>query len=243
LNRFPRSFRAIASLMVSLFFLAGCAGTRNWIDDDPVGRAGPSFPPSPDSQGGSIGAPNNGALSDGKQLKSFPGARVASPDRCWGAPEAVDLLVAAVNETRQAFPGAPDMLIGDFSTQFGGFLGPHKSHQSGRDVDVSIFTLKGGSRNGFNYVAPDNMDLERTWYFIETLLMTERVQMILVDYELQAPLYEFVQAGYSGERLAAWFQYPNGQSYRKAIIRHAPRHHDHLHIRFKCPEADRHCID
>jgi hypothetical protein len=190
---------------------------------------------------GSLGHPERGSLSDGKQLKSFSGAIVLDPDRCWGAPESVDLLVYAILETQKAFPDSSDLVIGDFSREHGGPLSPHISHQSGLDVDVGFFLKKDMPRRGFVYVRPEEIDLDRTWYFLETLLLTDRVQYVLMDYELQAGFFGYLQYGYSGKRLAYWLQYPQGIACRCGVIRHAHGHHDHMHIRFKCPETDIGC--
>jgi murein endopeptidase len=190
---------------------------------------------------GSVGKPEAGSLVDGKRLESFPGAHVAEAERCWGTPEAVDLLEQAITETRTQFPDAPDVVIGDFSTQFGGRLYPHKSHQSGRDVDVGLYHRDGKADHEFRFTTVESLDVEKTWYLMETVLLTGRVEYIFLDLELQQPLYEYARQGYSEERLSEWFQFVHGRGERKGIIRHAGGHHDHMHIRFRCPESDRYC--
>jgi len=191
---------------------------------------------------GSVGRPSDGFLVDGKQLRSFPGARVRNPDRCWGTPESVDLLVEAVIETQNQFPGTADLLIGDFSRKNGGYLYPHKSHQSGRDVDLTIYKKSNTAERFFQTATPRNMDVDRVWFLLETLLLTDRVRYVFLDYQLQETLYEYAKWGYSQERLALWFQYPRGKRSRAGIIRHVPGHKDHIHIRFKCPETHRWCV-
>ena len=37
------------------------------------------------------------------------------------------------------------------------------------------------------------------------------------------------------------FQYPHGKGHGGALIQHVPAHHDHLHVRFRCPPADPKC--
>jgi len=64
---------------------------------------------------------------------------------CWGTQETVDFLIAAANKVNEQFPGTPKMYIGDISSQGGGRLNRHVSHQSGRDVDVSYFMKEGSS--------------------------------------------------------------------------------------------------
>jgi len=58
---------------------------------------------------------------------------------------------------------------------------------------------------------------------------------------LQGGFYDYLQWGYSGTRLTYWLQYPRGKECHCGVIRHASGHHDHMHIRFKCPETDLYC--
>ena len=41
--------------------------------------------------------------------------------------------------------------------------------------------------------------------------------------------------------LARWFQWPHGRDQQAGIIRHAPGHRDHVHVRFACAAHDREC--
>lgn len=175
-------------------------------------------------------------------MPQMAGVFVVNPERAWGTPETIDLIELAVNETLALFPGSPDVIIGDISKRHGGPLPPHRSHRSGRDVDFSYFPKIPLPSHFFTKMTPITLDVERTWHFLETLLLTDRVQYIFIDRSLQKPLYEYVQMGYSKERLSQWFQYPRSASTRQGVIRHVAGHSNHIHVRFKCPETDDRCV-
>ncbi|MCL4235811.1 MAG: penicillin-insensitive murein endopeptidase, partial [Deltaproteobacteria bacterium] len=195
---------------------------------------------SPVGMSRSVGRPNAGRLENGVPVRSFPGAIVVNPDQCWATDETAALLVVAIEETRRAFPDAHDLVLGDISHRDGGPIAPHRSHQSGRDVDLGFYYLGKPPGRMFIPATPANFDVERTWYLIETMLLTERVQYIFIDNAVQRMLYEHVRGIYPPKRLEAWFQYPRGPR-AKAIIRHVPGHRDHIHVRFKCSEGDAGC--
>ncbi|MBZ0274038.1 penicillin-insensitive murein endopeptidase [bacterium] len=180
---------------------------------------------------------------DGALFVPFPGVRVANPDRVFGTDETVALLTRAIVETQANSPGAPDLLMGDISIDGGGPLSPHRSHQSGRDVDIALYKLNGKFESSFKTATPETLDVATTWLFIETLLLTDRVQYIFLDSTLADALRRHVGLAFSGERLSTWFQFPRKRGTRAGVIRHASGHRDHMHIRFHCPPADYWCVD
>lgn len=196
----------------------------------------------PRGKSSSIGRPNNGRLKNGVPLLPRDGIRLNNQKRTYGTDETVALMNMAIDKMIEKYPDTCDMFIGDISTKHGGKLSPHISHQSGRDIDTSLYA-KGNRFIYFENMNRNNLDLEKTWYFMETLMLTGRVQMILLDYELQKLFYEYLRPYYSKRKLAYYMQYPRPKGERGGIIRHAPRHGNHLHIRFKCPEGDKYCED
>ena len=79
-------------------------------------------------------------------------------------------------------------------------------------------------------------DLFQSW------LENDRVEAIFLDYSLQEPLYrEARRRGASREELSQWIQYPRGRTHPLGIVRHYPRHRDHAHVRFVCPDTDESC--
>ena len=189
---------------------------------------------------GSIGRPNDGRLKGGERLKAVKGIQLNSEDRSWGTPETVSLMNHAINLLLEQYPDTCDMFIGDISKRKGGRLRPHISHQSGRDIDVSFYA-KDNRFIRFIPMNEDNLDVEKTWFFLETLLLTNRVRLILMDYRLQKIFYEYLEPVYPKRILRNYFQYPRKIGTKKGIIRHASGHSNHLHIRFKCPVDDDYC--
>jgi len=216
----------IAALFALLLLLAACA----------PGRLAPDA-------AGAVGRPDDGELRDGVRLASSPDILVLEPAKAYGTKELVDLLEMAAEEMRLAYPDTVPLVVGHLSQKGGGTLSPHRSHQSGRDVDVALYTKDNKLVRGFRGMSAQRLDIEKTWYFMETLLETGRVQYILLDWNLQQIMYEELRIVYTQQQLSQWFQYPRGRGERRGIIRHAAGHADHLHIRIHCPETDRYCQD
>jgi hypothetical protein len=60
------------------------------------------------------------------------------------------------------------------------------------------------------------------------------VQMIFLDYDVQAKLSDYAKAhGATEDQLARTFQYPHGRDEQAGLVRHWPHHTDHMHVRFK----------
>lgn len=162
-----------------------------------------------------------------------------NPERSYGTAAMVDVLVQATGKVALAYPEADPVFVGDLSTRRGGPLPPHRYHADGRSADVGLFAAGGRQpRAGFEPVWGAQLDLERTWALIEALLETGRVEHILLD---QAHIRRLVEWLRSEERLseaeiAAVF--PPLDTPRlwalDGIVRHAPRHVDHLHVRLRC---------
>jgi murein endopeptidase len=230
--RLPIFNAAVIAILLLLFVLPACTPVR--VDPGAIER------PATGDHSESVGRPNGGSLRNAVQLPQTAGFRQNNPDRTWGTRETVMLLQSAVEQTLEKYPDTCDLFIGDISTRRGGKLSPHISHQSGRDIDIGLYA-KG---NRFVYFIPftrDNLDIEKTWYFIEALLLSDRVQLILLDRKLQKLLYEYLEPVYPKRKLRKILQYPRRNSERMGIIRHAPGHGNHLHVRLKCPRGDSRC--
>ncbi len=186
----------------------------------------------------SIGAPNRGRLVNGIPMRPFPGFLVRpTVHHVYGTPETIAALHYAVARVHQQFPGAHDLVVGDLSRRRGGRLPPHLSHQSGRDADVGFYHRNIDAPRSFVEATPANLDVERTWAFIEALLEDHKVEYIFIDYSIQRLLYRYVKytLGAPEAYLRMVFSYPRRS--RTAFIRHAPKHRDHLHVRFWSPIA------
>ncbi len=191
----------------------------------------------------SIGAATSGSLESGCQFpRSGPGW-LAVNDNAFGTDETVALLQYALRTTALQFPGTPAVVVGGLSKPDGGFFAPHKSHQSGRDVDIGYAHTS--SQKRFVDAQANNLDLERTWFLMSLLLGSGKVSYVFMDYQVQALLYEaLLDQGWTEARLEPLFQYPAGGNVSQGVIRHAVGHLNHFHVRFRCPESDRPgCVD
>ncbi|MEM9074037.1 MAG: penicillin-insensitive murein endopeptidase [Myxococcota bacterium] len=197
----------------------------------------------PESVSESIGAPNRGRLERGERLPSHPGYWIRNRDRAFGTLETTLWIQDAFDALRARHPGAPKVRVHDISLRRGGPMTGHRSHQSGRDVDLSYFQRRcGGQPCPMRRLQPEQLDAERQWTLFEHWLKNDRVDAIFMDYSLQRPLFEAARrAGYSRAQLSRWIQYPRGPGFPLGIVRHFRSHRDHAHVRFTCPETDESC--
>ncbi len=197
----------------------------------------------PESVSESIGAPNHGRLENAEVLPPHPGYIVRNRNRAYGTLETILWIQDAFDAVRAQHPGAPRVRIHDISLPAGGPMAGHRSHQSGRDVDMSYFQRRcGGLPCPMRRLNPEDLDADRQWTLFEHWLKNDQVDAIFMDYSLQRPLYEAARrAGYSRTELSRWIQYPRGPSFPLGIVRHYRRHRDHAHVRFTCPDTDETC--
>ena len=232
----------------------------------------PAAPLRPDpfavspSRSTSLGSPADGSLLGGILAPAQGPGFVADPRklaaRRYGTVETVRAVVRAFAEVEQRYPGSVAWL-GDISAKRGGPIRGHRTHQAGRDVDVSFYLLdeagqprtpvvtffdQQGRAVDFrdlkdpNDDVPLRLDVRRTWALVQALLEDPdpdaRVQRIL----LAAHLHELLRA--EGERQGA----PAPTLARFEEVSCQPRwapHDDHLHVRFFCSaeDIDRGCTD
>lgn len=179
----------------------------------------------------SVGFADSGRLINGVRFPKDGNWIVVSPESSWGTQETVDGLVAAIAEVNRRYPDSPPLRVNHLSRKDGGWLRPHKSHQSGRDVDLAFY---------YPTAEPIRIrkretciDVARTWALSRALVTNADVQFILVDRRVQHVLYEYALA--SGED-KAWLD-ALFRSGKESIFQHARRHRDHLHVRFFNPRA------
>ena len=144
----------------------------------------------------------------------------------------------------QAFPTAPAINVGDLSKQNGGKLKPHKSHQSGRDVDFGFAHTAATAQSAkqhFTRASRSNLDVEKTWFLVEQLARTGSVQVIYVDNAVQKLLYQYAAPKLTPEQREYFFSIPRHSNSSSALLRHWPGHKNHFHVRFKCPDGQYNC--
>jgi murein endopeptidase len=181
----------------------------------------------------SIGKPNGGLLFNGVALPPGEAWTVVAPGEAWATDETIRYLETAIREVTRERPGGPKLSIGDISAKGGGYLRPHLSHQSGRDVDISYFYLDG--ERWYRRATAENLDAPRTWAFVRALVTLTDVDLLLIDHSIQTLLRDYAE-GIGEDR--AWLDTLfHGRDRIPPIIRHAPGHATHLHIRFYNPIA------
>ncbi len=180
----------------------------------------------------SFGQPYHGRLVNGIPFpRQFSGYQLRDESRTYTTPEVIGAMLDAIDNVEKQFPGTANMYFGDFSLPGGGPIGGHRSHQNGRDVDVGMYAKGNRALDTFAPMNEENLDVPRTWAFIESLLCSQRVQYLFVDRRIQNLLYDYalsrgVDAAYL-DRLFA--------NNRGAVIQHVRNHVDHMHIRFYTP--------
>ncbi len=230
--------RPIVSLNVFLLLLMGT-----------IGCVGTPSPLTPDVRG-SVGLPHFGVLTDGIQLPkrthTFRLFRDAAPN--WGTPRLIGTIEHAAATVHRLRPGAP-LLVGDISAKHGGFRTGHKSHRSGRDVDLLLYCTTPDGRSipspGFVAFGPDGLaetekhtfvrfDTERNWQFVKALVTSPKadVMWIFLARPLEALLIEHARArGESDEML--W----RAENVMLQPADSAP-HDDHFHLRIACTQDE-----
>jgi penicillin-insensitive murein endopeptidase len=181
----------------------------------------------------SIGKPSAGLLFNAAPMPPGDGWTVVVPGQSFGTEETIGYLEAAIHAVDAQFPDSQKLSIGDISARSGGYLSPHLSHQSGRDADVGYYYLDGGA--WYRRATAQNLDTARTWAFVRALVTRTDVEMLLIDHSIQPLLRaEAERVGEDSEWLEGLFK---GKGALPPIIRHAPGHATHLHVRFFSPIA------
>jgi murein endopeptidase len=190
----------------------------------------------------SIGSANRGRLVNGEPMPPGDNYVIKYPHRSFGTYYAISEIVRAMDAYKVRFPDGAPLIIGDLSFRTGRRIRPHKSHQSGRDVDISYPMTKFPSKfDRFPRANGRTLDVDRTLWLLKTFIDGGQVEYIFVDRYFQRLLVkEAKRQGAPREWIQKVFQYPN-YSGTHAIIRHARGHRDHFHLRFKCQETDRYC--
>ncbi|ACY13189.1 penicillin-insensitive murein endopeptidase [Haliangium ochraceum] len=209
-----------------------------------VGKDGEGRPVA----GQSVGSVVRGRLVNGMQLPEGRGYYRRRPHRAWGASHTIHHIRRAIASVRNRLPKVHEVAIGDISTHDGGQLADHRSHQSGRDVDIGLYYKKRPRGYPKSFIRGDqqNLDLQATWALIEALANTSKVaggvDIMFLDYDLQGHLYKWAKKhGVSKRKLGEILQYPRGESSASGLVRHEPGHATHVHVRFKCPKSDEKC--
>lgn len=205
--------------------------------------------------GESRGRPSRGRLSHGVRLPDNPALYlVRRPDFAYGSSHTISNLQLALAKFRMTSAFTGPLVVSDMSQRRGRRFGSHSSHQSGRDVDIWLpMTDEAlderearplpGHRIVYKRLAPERaheIDWRATLALVKALIRTGEVQYIFLSRARQRHLYRAARAeGMPKQVLREVFQYPRRGKY--GIVRHVPRHHKHVHVRFRCASHERTC--
>lgn len=188
-----------------------------------------------------IGPPQAGRLVNGVLLPPSPYYVLRLPPSSYGTTHAIEVFRRGLVrfEARSEYPRP--LILGSMSAKHGGPLTGHRSHQSGRDIDIRL-PLDTKYPDWFP-VEPKRVDWLATWQLISAMAETKQVVAIFLDYALQKELAAAAKAsGATDEERSAFIQWPRGAKAHRGLVRHSPGHEGHLHIRFECGDYEIECV-
>lgn len=210
----------------SLVMWLPSGATRYPLPDDAA-----EFPdvPKPD-HGESVGRPNRGRLVEGAALPVGPYV-IRFDWQKYGSALMVWNLSRVLRAFRAETGFERDLFVGAMSRRNGRRLRPHRSHQSGRDVDVRLPAMP--HAEGFK-LSVDEVDWHATWALVDAFVRTGDVQVIFLERKLRRRLKRAGLAlGANDERIARVM----------GSVRHSPGHTAHVHVRFQCAPSETQCRD
>jgi LysM repeat protein/murein endopeptidase len=184
----------------------------------------------------SVGHPHAGYLVNGVKLPNSDDWVITVPSQAYGTEETNDALALCIGQVRRDIPDSPKVMLGSLSAERGGHLPPHKSHRTGRDVDVYFFRQPGAQWS--RAATESDIDLRRTWALLRCFVTQTDVDMVLIDKKVQGWLENYaLSVGEDPDWVKDLFH--DHGSYKTAVVRHVPGHVAHMHVRFVSPEARR----
>lgn len=190
----------------------------------------------------SHGHPNRGRiLGEPCQLPEIPQLYTRRFDRiAHGSSHAIEVIVTAFANFRRDTGYEGEILVGSISRPHGRRFPPHRSHQSGRDVDIRLPMLPWFATT--IDPEPEQIDWFAVWGLIDAFLATGQVELIFLDHSLQRPLYyAALSMGASVEELDQIITWPRRDGKGKQLIRHSSGHEGHIHVRIRCGEDEPQC--
>jgi len=209
----------------------------------------------------SCGSTNRGSLSDSAQMPTKgAGFIMAQPWRSrgsrYGTKELVSLIIRSTGQVAQYYPGS-QLSIADMSREYGGPIASHRSHQSGRDVDLIYYAMDARGApfspdSHMAYYTPTGeatsaraprrvdsipkryFDLKRNWALVRALVFDAQtsVEYIFVSRRVKRWLLYYANEAGEAAEIIAWAN----------KILHSPKgaagHNDHMHVRIACSRAD-----
>ncbi|MEZ4426827.1 MAG: penicillin-insensitive murein endopeptidase [Nannocystaceae bacterium] len=191
--------------------------------------------------GVSVGFPNRGYLQNGVAVpKRADLFTCRKPEYCYGSTHAIRQLLTAATVFKHRTKYEKPLVIGAISKRKGGRFRPHRSHQSGRDIDIRLPVRS--SVKGTEAKSLSDIDWDAAWKLVDAFIETGQIQYIFLTWSQQRRLYKAARtAGASKEQLERWIQWPRKPNTNNGIVRHSEGHDRHIHVRVACGPRDRRC--
>lgn len=189
----------------------------------------------------SVGRPDRGRLLDGIELPDSPlYTRKHPTSGLWGSSHTVLQIHRALAGFRHHYGFEGEVVIGAISRRRGGRFSPHRSHQSGRDIDIRLPTWP--SLSGRHPPREDEIDWYATWGLIKSFIDTGEVDTIFLDVSRHRNLYEAARTmGETPQSLEAVIKWPQWSGRSRPVVRHSKGHDTHIHVRIKCGPDEPRC--
>jgi len=190
----------------------------------------------------SIGSPNRGRLRHGLPMPE--GAYWTLRERrtrAFGAVNAIGAMVEAFTRYGESFEVAPPVSVGEISARRGGRALPHRSHRTGRDVDLGYVLVEGTEAERWRRADEANFDVEKNWVLIQSLVATGEVQQIFISSRLQRLLKPLAREQLSEREYARYFRVADSDADEAPLLKHWDGHRDHMHVRFRCEDGNGRC--
>mgnify|MGYP001498731035 CR=1 FL=1 len=192
----------------------------------------------------SVGAPNQGHLEHGAPFIEGEAwiLREYRP-RSWATRHVVTELAAQLHAFALDHPDAQPVKLGEFSQRGGGKIKPHRSHRSGRDVDMGYVMLERPEGHKHTLATRATLDAAATWSLVQRLRDSGQVEAIFVSASVQEQLVPHAMGTIDAAELSAVFSVlaPDFRAEKSAFLRDVPGHAAHMHIRFACTDGDESC--
>ncbi len=215
-----------------------------WVDPIVFGHIqaewdDPPFGVRPGAHG--VGSPNDGKLVLGVQLPEHPAYIRKIPGSAYGTTHAVRTIVAALEDFRARSGYGGRLYVSALSRPRGGKLGGHRSHQTGRDVDIRL-PLREELPQALAPRPSRRVDFRALMHLVQAFADTGEVVHIFLDYKLQRRLYRAgVEMGLDEQTLGDLMQWPRGSRASRGLVRDSHGHDDHIHVRVRCGPAEPEC--
>ncbi len=218
-----------------------------WVDPEFPPRTvnlhpGPPIPEAFDVPEGarSVGRPQRGRLLHGVPLPASALYTIREPAIAWASSHTVRVMLEAFARFRHDSGYEGQVLIGSISRRRGGRFPPHKSHQSGRDIDIRLPLLPGVVDQINPH--PDEVDWSASWELVKAFVDTGQIVAIYLEIPLQRRMFQAAMwEGMTPEELVPYLQWPSKVGHAGAIVRHERGHDGHIHVRLKCGPDEPRC--